>query len=100
MKDQMRTHVVVPAALVRSVDGLVGKRARSRFFAEAVAEKLARARRATILKGAAGALADRQTPGWETGEAAAAWVRTSREADTNRLERPREGERVGDSVGP
>ena len=91
----MRAHVVVPAELVRSVDSLVGKRARSRFFAEAVAEKLARARRATILKGAAGALADRETPGWETGEAAAAWVRASREADTDRLERSQEGDGVG-----
>ena len=87
----MRTHVVVPAELVRSVDSLVGKRARSRFFAEAVAEKLARAWRATILKSAAGALADREIPGWETNEAAAAWVSTSREADTERLKRIQEG---------
>jgi len=91
MDEPVRTHVVVPAHLVRSVDGLVGKRARSRFFAEAVAEKLARARRATILKSAAGALADRKNPGWETGTAAAEWVSASRRADSGRLENLQEG---------
>ena len=86
----MRTHVVVPSELVRSVDSLVGKRGRSRFFTEAVAEKLARARRATILKRAAGALAGHDTPGWETAGAAAAWVTASREAGDHRLAPPQE----------
>ena len=91
MKEPMRTHVVVPVELVRSVDSLVGKRARSRFFSEAVAEKLARERRATILKGAAGTLADRDNPGWESAEATAAWVSASREADAKRLTQLQEG---------
>ncbi|MBI3970869.1 MAG: hypothetical protein HY332_06230 [Chloroflexi bacterium] len=79
--------MIVPKELVDAVDQLAGKRGRSRFFTEAVEEKLARARRATILKNAAGALADREIPGWETSEAAAAWVRRSRQADDRRLER-------------
>ena len=90
-KELLRTHVVIPAELVHSVDDLVGKRARSRFFAEAVAEKLARSRRATVLRNAAGALADRDIPGWETSEAAAKWVRASREADNERLKTLAEG---------
>ena len=36
----MRTHVVLPEELVEGVDAFVGKRSRSRFIAEATAEKL------------------------------------------------------------
>jgi hypothetical protein len=85
--ETMRTHVVIPRALVAAVDRLVGKRARSRFVVEAVAEKLARERRATIFKDAAGSLADVDVPGWETGEATSAWVRRSRARDDERLDR-------------
>jgi hypothetical protein len=85
MKLTMRTHIVIPIELVRSVDNLVGKRGRSRFFAEAVEEKLARARRATVLRRAAGALADRDIPGWESSAAASEWIRKSRERDDERL---------------
>jgi hypothetical protein len=90
-KDVTRTHIVVPTEILRSVDILVGHRGRSRFFAEAVAEKLARAKRATILKDAAGALAGRDTPDWGTREETAAWLRRSREADDNRLTAPADG---------
>jgi hypothetical protein len=93
----MRAHIVVPAELVRAVDSMVGRRARSRFFAEAAAEKLARAKRATLLKQAAGALADQETPGWETAETAEAWVRHSREAGDARLAEEREARRAGTS---
>lgn len=76
--ERMRTHVVVPEKLVESVDKLVGRRGRSRFFAEAVEEKLARVRLANAARKAAGSLAGTDVPGWETSESAAEWVRALR----------------------
>lgn len=82
----VRTHLVVPQDLVASVDRLVGRRRRSAFFAEAAAEKLARLRLAEAAEQAAGSLASVDVPGWETPEAASAWVRASRQADDARLQ--------------
>jgi metal-responsive CopG/Arc/MetJ family transcriptional regulator len=81
----MRAHVVVPEELVREVDQLVGSRKRSQFFADAVREKLARVKLVEAARKAAGSLADVDIPGWESSEAAAAWVRASRQADEQRL---------------
>ncbi len=83
----MRTHVILPRDIVEAVDGLVGKRSRSRFIAEAAEEKLARLRLERAARHAAGSLADIETPGWETSESAAEWVRASRKADEDRLRR-------------
>jgi hypothetical protein len=80
----MRAHIIIPRELVASVDRLVGKRARSRFVAEAVSEKLARERRAKVLTEAAGALAEDAIPEWGD---STAWVRRSRDRDAARLER-------------
>lgn len=80
-----RTHVIIPSELVQSVDELVGKRSRSRFFSEAVEEKLARAKLANAARKVVGSLADVDIPGWETSDAAAAWVHDSRRADDERL---------------
>jgi len=86
-KETMRTHVVIPRELIEAVDGLVGRRGRSRFFAEAIEDKIARIRLARAAKKAAGSLADVDIPGWETSEAAAEWVRASRRADEEKLRR-------------
>jgi hypothetical protein len=83
-RETMRTHIVIPKDLVSTIDRLVGKRARSRFLVEAAEEKLARARRAKILLGAAGALANDAIPEWEN---SAEWVRRSRAHDTERRDR-------------
>ena len=76
-----RAHVVLPTDLVAAVDRLVGRRARSRFVADAVAEKVARLRQRELLTAAAGVLADREVPGWDD---APAWVRSLREQDETR----------------
>jgi len=81
----MRAHVVMPPGLVEAVDRLVGKRRRSRFFAEAVEEKLARARRIEAAREAAGTLAELDIPGWETPESAAAWVHDLRRSSDARV---------------
>jgi hypothetical protein len=84
-KETIRTHVVLPKDLVASVDELVGKRARSKFFADAAAEKLARANLSRLARSVAGSLADVDVPGWESSDAAVEWVRASRRADERRL---------------
>lgn len=86
----VRTHVVIRRELVKSVDELVGRRSRSKFFAEAVEEKLARIRLTKLARKAVGSLANVETPGWETSESAAEWVSSSRTADENRARRPQE----------
>ncbi len=83
--ETIRTHVVIPKDLVASVDELVGRRARSKFFADAAAEKLARARLSRLARSVAGSLAAVDIPGWESSEAAEEWVRASRRADDKRL---------------
>ncbi len=83
-KEYVRTQVTLPRQIVEAVDALVGKRGRSKFFAEAAGEKLARVRLLEAARRAAGSLADVDTPGWETSEAAAEWVRASRRAGEER----------------
>jgi hypothetical protein len=70
---------------VKSVDELVGRRRRSRFFTEAVQEKVDRLRLARLAEKMAGSLADVDIPGWETKESAAEWVRASRRLDDESL---------------
>jgi metal-responsive CopG/Arc/MetJ family transcriptional regulator len=84
-KEIMRTHIVIEKDLVDSVDRLVGRRGRSQFFAQAVADKLARAHLVAVAKKAVGSLADADIPGWETSESAVEWVHASRQADEERL---------------
>jgi hypothetical protein len=84
--EMTRTHVVMPKETIRVIDDLVGRRARSRFLAEAAEEKLRRFRQQRALRKVAGSLKDIDIPGWETPEAASAWVATSRSEDDKRLD--------------
>ena len=84
--ETIRTHVVMPKEIVRTIDDLVGRRARSKFLAEAAQEKLRRLRQRRAVEKVAGSLRDVDIPGWETPEAAAEWVRQGREAADKRLE--------------
>lgn len=76
-----RTHVLLPEDLLQEIDSLVGARRRSRFIAETVAAELHRRRLKAAVAEMDGALADVDIPGWETPDAAAAWVRALRDAD-------------------
>jgi hypothetical protein len=84
--ETVRTHVVLRKDVVDSIDRLVGPRSRSKFIEEAAEEKLARVRIVDAAAKAAGSLEDVHIPAWETSEAAAAWVRASRLADSDRLD--------------
>ncbi|MAG37679.1 MAG: hypothetical protein CL878_15700 [Dehalococcoidia bacterium] len=85
--DTARVHIVISRQLVEEVDQVAGRRRRSKFFAEAVSEKLARIRRSQLAREVAGSLADVDIPGWETRESVVEWVRASRQADDKRLQR-------------
>ena len=86
--ETIRTHVIIPKELLDSIDRLVGRRARSRFLAEAAEEKVRRIRLAKSARRVAGSLAGKDTPPeWETSEGAARWVHESRRADAERLRR-------------
>lgn len=78
----MRAHVVMPPELVEEVDEIVGKRERSEFLTEAVADKLRRQQPLAAAEAAMGSLKDIDIPGWETPESTSEWVRAlRREAD-------------------
>ncbi len=85
-KETIRAHVVISPELVEEVDAIVGRRGRSRFFTEAVEEKLARLRLGNAAKKVVGSLADVDIPGWETSESAVEWVRSSRRSSDAKLE--------------
>lgn len=74
----MRTHVVLPDDLVKGVDAFVGKRERSRFVAEAIAEKLRKERLAKAIREGAGILDPKKHPHWSTPEKTAEWLRELR----------------------
>jgi hypothetical protein len=86
-KEMMRTHVVIPKALVETIDTLVGKRHRSEFLTEAAEKEVRRLKLRKAAEKAGGSLEHEEIPGWESSEAAAEWVRASRRSDEERLER-------------
>ena len=74
--------VRLPSELVAAIDAAVGAERRETFLIAAVREKLER--RVKLLAAAeraAGSLKDVDIPGWETPEAAAAWVRGQRRSN-------------------
>ena len=76
-----RAHVLLPEDLLEEIDSLVGARRRSQFIAETIAAELHRRQLKAAIAEMAGALADVDIPGWETPDAAAAWVRALRDGD-------------------
>lgn len=86
-KEMMRAHVVIPKSLVETIDELVGKRHRSEFLTEAAEKEVRRLKLTKAAEKAGGSLEQVDTPGWESSEAAAEWVRASRRSDEERLKR-------------
>jgi hypothetical protein len=74
-----RTHVILPAEVLRQIDALVGQRGRSAFLAEVALQEV---RRRKLL-----ALLDRKEPAWkdqdhsELKHGAAAWVSKMRRSE-------------------
>lgn len=78
--DNRRTHIVVPAKLLQAIDGFVGKRGRSAFFADLAEREIRRLKIKKFLQQHPG-------PWWNPKEhpelknGAAAWVRKMRRED-------------------
>ena len=87
----MRTHVILPEDLVKSVGALAGKGKRSQFIEEAIREKLRIDNLLAALEATAGAFSASDHPHWDTPEKVAAWVRESRRQDDKRIDRYRRG---------
>lgn len=83
----IRTHVVLPAELVRQIDHLVGKRKRSAFIEDAAEDRVRRERLRRALDKTAGVLKGKLPPEWETPETTRQWVRTIRASGEERLKR-------------
>jgi hypothetical protein len=77
-----RTHIVIPEDLASEIDGLVGKRGRSGFLAQAARKELKRLRMITALEHAAGSWKDKDHPELKRG--AARWVMALRRKDDGR----------------
>jgi len=86
-EEMIRTHVVIPKALVETIDVLVGKRHRSAFLTEAAEKEVRRLKLLKAAEKAGGSLEHVEIPGWETSESAVEWVRALRRSDNERLER-------------
>ena len=87
----MRTHVILPEDLVKSVDALAGKGKRSQYIEEAIREKLRIDTLRAALEATAGAFSAKDHPHWDTPEKVAEWVRESRRQDDKRIDRYRRG---------
>ena len=87
----MRTHVILPEDLVRSVDDLAGKGKRSQFIEEAVREKLRKDTLVSALRRTAGMLSAKDHPEWDTAEDVASWVRKLRKQSDQDFEERQRG---------
>ncbi len=75
-----RTNVTLPAKLLAQVDELAGARGRSRYVAEAVAQRVRRDALGAAIRETAGAMVGR--PGWMSPDEVTAWVDDLRSEET------------------
>lgn len=77
----VRTNLLLPEAVVKSIDRLAGARGRSRYVAEVLQDHLRREERMAALREAEGAWRDH--PLFPTSDAVAEWVRAGRAEKTS-----------------
>lgn len=75
-----RTNVTLPASLLADVDRLAGPRGRSRYVAEAVAQRVRRDALGAAIRETAGAMVGRQ--GWMSPDAVTRWIDELRSEET------------------
>jgi hypothetical protein len=76
-----RTNVTLPASLLEEVDRYAGPRGRSRYVAEAVAQRVRRDALGAAIRDTAGAMVGK--PGWMTPDEVARWVDELRAEETD-----------------
>jgi hypothetical protein len=82
----VRTHVILPRAILDSIDRLVGPRGRSRFLAAAAEREIAHRELLALAEQAAGSGRDLDRPWGSTADSAAAWLQQIRGEDDDRDE--------------
>lgn len=75
-----RTNVTLPASLLAQVDQLAGPRGRSRYVAEAVAQRVRRDALGAVIRETAGAMVGQ--PGWMSPDEVVRWVGDLRSEET------------------
>jgi hypothetical protein len=75
-----RTNLTLPEDLLREVDELAGPRGRSRYVAEAVAQRVKRDRLGEAIRETAGIMVGR--PGWMSPDEVVRWVGELRSEET------------------
>jgi len=78
--DLVRTNVTLPARLLDEVDRYAGPRGRSRYVAEAVAQRVRRDALGSAIRETAGAMVGK--PGWMNPDEVARWVDELRTEET------------------
>jgi hypothetical protein len=86
----VRTNLLLPRELVDEVDRYAGPRGRSRYVAEALAERVRRDRLREAVKATAGRLPWKDYPHWKTSEDVVAWVHRLRAEETDPGDEPNE----------
>ncbi|MBA2266055.1 MAG: hypothetical protein H0W17_06635 [Chloroflexi bacterium] len=79
-KALMRTNVTLPGPLLARVDSVAGPRGRSRYVAEAVAQRVRRDELGAAIRETAGAMVGK--PGWMGPDDVISWVEGLRSEDT------------------
>ena len=79
--DLTRTNVTLPSSLLAAVDRMAGPRGRSRYVAEAVAQRVRRDALGAAIRETAGAMVGR--PGWMGPDEVAHWVDGLRSEETD-----------------
>ena len=76
-----RTNLTLPIDLIRQVDKLAGPRGRSRYVAEAVAQRVRRDALGAAIRDTAGVMRGR--PGWMSPDEVVRWVDKLRSEETD-----------------
>ena len=76
-----RTNLTLPPDLLRQVDELAGPRGRSRYVAEAVAQRVRRDRLGKAIRDTAGIMVGK--PGWMSPDEVVEWVAFLRSEETD-----------------
>ncbi|MEP7082012.1 MAG: hypothetical protein ABI841_03435 [Chloroflexota bacterium] len=75
-----RTNVTLPTRLLAQVDEIAGPRGRSRYVAEAVAQRVRRDALGAVIRETAGAMVGQ--PGWMSPDEVTAWLDALRSEET------------------
>lgn len=83
----MRTHIIIPDNLVKTIDRLVGPRSRSQFVVEAIEKELKKIARQQLAEKFSGRLSKNKLAGWTKGLTSGEWIEKMRSVDESKLKK-------------